>query len=112
MAREPANFKNTKQLSSSASDIVTAIVANTKAVIRKLSFKNTGSSTRTVTVYLIASAGTAGTANILDSKAIPAGKSWNVILIQGEILEVGMFVQAKQNDGTDVNANCSGALIT
>jgi len=112
MAREPENFTNTNQLSSSAEDIVAAIATNTKAVVRKLSFRNTGSSTRTVTVYVIASGGSAGTTNELAVKAIPAGKEWNVILIQGEILEVGMKVQAKQDVGTDVNSNCSGALIT
>ena len=112
MARDPTNFVNTTQLSSTAGDVVSAIDINTKAVVRKLSFKNTGASTRTVTVYVIASAGTAGTTNILDSKAIPGGKSWNVINIQGEILEAGMKVQAIQDAGTDVNANCSGALIT
>ena len=112
MARTPKNFKNTKQLSSTARDMVAAIASNTEAVIRKLSFRNTGSSTRTVTVYLIASGGSAGTTNEIAVKAIPAGKEWNVIVVQGEILEVGMKLQAKQDAGTDVNANCSGADIT
>lgn len=112
MARDPSNFANTTQLASSAVDIVSAIATSTKAVIRKLSFRNTGSSTRTVTVYVLASGGTAGATNELAVKAIPAGKEWNCILIQGEILETGMKVQATQDAGTDVNANCSGALIT
>lgn len=112
MATQPQNFVNTTQLSSTASDVVSVIPAGTKAVVRKLSFKNTGSSTRTVTVYVIASGGTSGTTNILDDKAIPAGKTWNVLLIQGESIEAGMKVQADQDTGTDVNANCSGVLVT
>ena len=112
MARDPSNFANTTQLSSTAADVVAAIPINTKAIVRKLSFNNTGSSTRTVTVYVIASSGTAGVTNELQAKAIPAGKVWNCILIQGEVLEAGMKVQATQDAGTDVNVNCSGAYLT
>ena len=112
MARDPKNFTNTTQLSSTAADVVAAVPSNTKAVVRKLSFRNTGSSNRTVTVYVIASGGSAGTTNELAEKAIAPGKTWNVIEIQGEILEPGMKAQAKQDAGTDVNANCSGANIT
>jgi len=45
-------------------------------------------------------------------KAIPGGKTWNVVEAQGEILEVGMTLQAKQDTGTDINVNCSGADVT
>ncbi|MEE9532745.1 MAG: hypothetical protein V3W52_17335 [Syntrophobacteria bacterium] len=112
MARTPQNFTNTTQLSSAAADIVTDVPSDTFAVVRKLSFRNTGATTRSVTVYVLASAGTAGITNELAVKAIPPGKEWNVILIQGEVLDEGMSVQAKQDAGTDVNANCSGTLIT
>ena len=45
-------------------------------------------------------------------KSIPAGKTWNLTEIQGEILEQSMSLQAKQDVGADVNVNCSGADIT
>lgn len=112
MATTPQNFKNTTQLSSSAADVVAAVATNTTAIVRKLSFRNTGSSTRTVTVYVIASAGSAGATNELAVKAIPAGKQWNCLEAQGEVLSVGMKIQAKQDAGTDVNANCSGSNVT
>lgn len=112
MARDPKNFNNTNQLSSTAEDIVAAVAASTKSIVRKLSFRNTSSSNRTVTVYVIASGGSAGTTNELVVKAIAPGKTWNVIEIQGEVLEAGMKLQAKQDSGTDVNANCSGANVT
>lgn len=112
MARDITNFTNTTQLSSSAADIVAAVSTGSKAQIRKLSFYNSGSSTRLVTVYVIASAGAAGTTNILTTKAIPAGKTWNCIEIQGEVLSAGMKTQAIQDAGTDVNANCSGSILT
>ena len=112
MATTPKNFKNTTQLSSSAADIVATVATSTTAVVGKLSFRNTGASSRTITVYVIASAGTAGITNELAVKAIPPGKEWNCILAQGERLEAGMKLQAKQDAGTDVNANCSGTNIT
>jgi len=111
MARTPVNFKNTTQLSSTAADVVDVVVSNTIAVVRKLSFRNTGASTRTVTVYVIAPSGSAGITNELAVKAIAAGKQWNCIEIQGETIETGMRVQAKQDAGTDVNANCSGLNV-
>jgi hypothetical protein len=112
MARTPKNFTNTTQLSSTPADIVDDVATNTTAIVRKLSFRNTGSVSRTVTVYVLASGGSALTTNELAVKAIAPGKEWNVILIQGEVLETGMSVQAKQDAGTDVNANCSGTNIT
>lgn len=112
MARDPQNFSNTNQLSSTASDVVGSVDQDTKAIVRKLSFRNTGASTRTVTVYVIASGGSAGLTNELAKKAIPAGKEWNVILIQGEVLTAGMKVQASQDAGADVNSNCSGTRVT
>jgi hypothetical protein len=112
MARDPSNFTNTTQLSSSASDVVGVVPTSTKSVIRKASFYNSGSSNRAVTIYVIASGGTAGTTNILVKKSIAPGKTWNCIELQGEVLEVGMKVQAIQDAGTDVNVNCSGVNIT
>lgn len=112
MARTPQNYANNTQLSSTATVIIPVVVQNTSAVTRKLSFFNSGSSTRTVTVYVVEASGVADTGNTLAVKAIPPGKTWNVIEVQGEILETGMSIQAKQDAGTDVNANCSGADIT
>jgi len=112
MARDPQNFTHNNQLSSSAESIIAAVPANTKQVVRKLSFRNTGTTTRTVTVYVVESAGTAATTNELAVKALVGGQEWNCILAQGEILTEGLLLQAKQDAGTDVNVNCSGATIT
>ncbi|MBL4753771.1 MAG: hypothetical protein JKY52_09300 [Flavobacteriales bacterium] len=112
MARAPQNYASNLQLSSTVADIVGTVTTNTMVVVRKLSFYNSGTVNRTVTVHVVESSGAADTGNTLVVKAIPPGKTWNVIEIQGEILETGMKVQAKQDVGTDVNANCSGADIT
>lgn len=112
MARTPQNYAHNTQLSSTATVLVPVVVQNTSAVVRKLSFYNSGSSNRTVTVYVVEASGVAAVNNTEVVKTIPPGKTWNVIEIQGEILETGMSVQAIQDAGTDVNANCSGADIT
>ncbi len=112
MARTPQNYAHNTQLSSTATVLVPVVVQNTSAVVRKLTFYNSGTSNRTVTVHIVEASGVANTKNIEAVKTIPGGKTWNMIEIQGEILETGMSVQATQDAGTDINANCSGADIT
>jgi hypothetical protein len=111
MATSPENFANTTQLSTSVSNVVPLVAATSRSVVRKLSFRNTGATTRVVRVYIIASGGTAATTNELAVRAIPAGNQWNCIEIQGEVLTEGMKAQAVQDGGTDVNANCSGIIV-
>ena len=111
MARTPANLKNTTQLSVSATDVVDAVTQNTQTVIRTASFMNTGTSVRTITVYVVASGGSAGTTNILTTKTIAAGRSWNCIELQGVVLTGGMKAQAAVDAGTDVNVNISGTTV-
>jgi hypothetical protein len=110
--RTPRNYAIDSQLSSSASDIVPVVLAGVQAVVRKLSFYNSGATARAVTVYIVASAGTADTGTTLVVKTIQPSKTWNVAEIQGEVLEIGQKVQASQDTGTDVNANCSGSDVS
>lgn len=112
MARTPQNYAHNKQLDTTPVILVPLVIQNTSAVVRKLSFYNSGTVNRAVTVYIVEDSGAANTKNTEVVKSIPPGKTWNVIEIQGEILETGMTVQAKQDAGSDVNANCSGADIT
>lgn len=112
MARQPANYSHANQLSAAAEDIIAAVAQNTQEIVRKLSFTNTGTTARTVSVYVVETSGTAGTTNLLKDKAISGGKDWNCIEIQGEVLNPGMSLQASQDTGTDVNVNCSGTTVT
>lgn len=113
MARTPENFAIETQLSTGASAVVPVVPASTSSIIRKVSFYNSNTTTtRTVTVYAVPSAGTASTGNIMVIKAIAPQKTWNCLEAQGEVLETGMSLQAAQDAGTDVNANASGTNIT
>lgn len=111
--RTPENFAIETQLSTGASPVVPVVPASTSSIVRKLSFFNSSTTTsRTVTVYAVPSAGTAGTANTMAIRAIAPQKTWNCLEAQGEVLETGQSLQADQDAGTDVNANCSGSNIT
>lgn len=112
MARTPKNFSHNNQLQVSATIIIEAVPANTQQVVRKLSFRNTGSDPRTVTIYVVQSGGSPATGNELQVKAIPPGKEWSSPLIQAEVFEVGMTLQATQDVGSDVNVNCAGVTVT
>lgn len=112
MARNPSNFSHSNQLAVTAVTIIDAVPDNTKQVVRKLSFRNTGSASRTVTVYVVQVSGAPAVGNELQAKAIPPGKEWNCTLVQAEVFEPGMTLQAKQDVGTDVNVNCSGVTVT
>ena len=111
MATTPKNYAHNLQLSTSAVIIVPVVPTNTNSVVIKLSFYNSGSSNRTVTVHVVESGGTADTGNTEAVKALAPGETWNVISVRNEVLSTGMTVQAKQNAGTDVNANCSGGDV-
>lgn len=82
------------QLTATAATYYTA-PANTKSIIKKLTFTNTDSSARTVTVYLVPAAGTAGVTNILISaQSIGAGECWECYPASGQVLQALGFIQA------------------
>lgn len=113
MARTPENFSSNTQLSTSAAAIIEEVATGVKANPSKLSFYNSNTTTaRLVTVYVVESSGSADTGNTLVTKSIAPLKTWNVAEIQGEVFSEGMTLQAKQDAGTDVNANCSGSNFT
>ena len=91
MARTPQNYAHNQQLAATPVILVPLVVQNTSAVVRKLSFYNSGTVNRAVTVYIVETSGTADTGNTEVVKSIPPGKTWNVIEIQGEILETGKY---------------------
>lgn len=110
MSRTEKNYAHNTQLSTSATDIVGAVPTAVVSVVSKLSFYNSSTTNnRQVTVYAVESGGTAGTGNILAKRSISPGQTWNVVEAITERLSAGMKLQAVQDAGTDVNANCSGA---
>lgn len=111
MARQPENFSIENQLSTAAETLYTPSNTNEIGTIRKLSFYNSGSSTRLVTVYVVASGSSAGTTNILVQRSIPPLKTWNCLEARDEVIKYGQSLQAVQDAGTDVNANGGCSLF-
>lgn len=111
--RTPRNYSHNKQLATSAVTLITAVSTGVKSSPSKLSFYNSNTTTaRLVTVYVVEASGTADTGTTLAVKSIAPLKTWNVAEIQGEVFIEGMTLQAKQDVGVEVNANCSGNDFT
>jgi len=83
--------------------------ANTKCIIKNLSFSNTTATARTVTVNLIPSGGTAGAANqIVTTHTIPAYSEWQCSIASGHVLEAGGFIQAVADSASAITIIGSG----
>ena len=110
MAREPRSYATGLQLSTTPVDIVPAVASGVnQSEVDTISFYNSSTTTnRTVTVYKIPSGGSAATTNTLQKGTIPPQKSWVPESFIGVKLENGQKIQAAQDAGTDVNAECSG----
>ena len=106
------NYAHNTQLSSTATVLITVVPSNTKAVVKKLSFYNSGTTNRLVKIYVVPISGSIAITNLEVEKSIAPQKTWDVIAILNEVFETGMTLQATVDSGTDVNANCSGADIT
>jgi len=82
------------QLTAAAATYYTA-PANTKSIIKKLTFTNTTGIARTVTVYLVPYAGTAGATNtLISARAIAPGETYDCTEAMGQELATGGFLQA------------------
>jgi len=91
------------QLTATAATYYTA-PANTKSIIKKLTFTNTTAGALTVTVYLVPSGGTASATNTLVSaQAIGAGECWECYQAAGQVLQAAGFIQALASAATSIS---------
>lgn len=99
------------QLTVAAATYYTA-PANTKTVIKRLTFCNTSANAVTVTLYLVPSAGAAGDANtIAKTKTMFGGETWSCPDAEGHVLEAGGTIQALASAGTSITILGSGVEI-
>lgn len=90
------------QLTNAAATYYT-VPANTRGIVKKLTFTNTDTSARTVTVYLVPSGGTASASNILISaQSVAAGECYECFPAQGQTLQTGGTIQALADVGAKV----------
>lgn len=86
---------------------------NTKTVLRRVTFCNTTSTARTVTLYKIPNGGSAADATtVLKDKVIGPKETWSCIDIEGHVLEANGFIQALCDAGSAVAITISAYTVT
>jgi len=86
---------------------------NCKTVIDKFTVTNTTGSAATFSVNLVASAGSAGAANlVLSNKSIAAGETYNCPELVGQSLEAGGFISTLAGTASALTISASGREIT
>ena len=77
--------------------------ANTRSIIKKLTFTNASAGALLITAYLVPSAGAASDANILiHEQSIGAGECWECYPAQGQVLQTGGTLQANASAATSI----------
>lgn len=100
------------QLTASAATYYT-VGASTRAQIQAMTITNRNASSRTVTIHLVPSGGTADDTNIiLAAKSLAQNESYKVIEAIGQWLEAGGTIQALASAATSVNLVASGIEVT
>ena len=96
------------QLTASAANYYT-VPANTVTTIAAATATNTTATARTVTVYLVPSAGTAGVSNaILSARTVSPGESYNIASAIGQSIPAGATFQALSDAAAAVTLVVSG----
>ena len=89
-----------------------ACPANEKVMVRKATFTNDDSSTRLLTIHLVASGGTAAASNLVTKGiSIPPGSTYEAFEIEGHILEAGDFITAFSDVANKITCHMSGAKL-
>jgi len=86
---------------------------NCKTIIDKFTVTNTTAGAVTFAVNLVASAGSAGAANlIIDDKPIATGECYTCPELVGQTLEPGGFISTLAGAATSLTISASGREIT
>lgn len=87
--------------------------ANTRTLVKKLTFTNTDTVARTVTVYVIPSGGSASATNtLISARALAAGETYECFEAEGHVLSTGDFIQALASTTSVVSIQGSGVEMT
>lgn len=96
------------QLTASAAAIYTSQTRGT-AMIKRAVFTNTDTVSQTITVYRVASGGSAGATNIvIDAYSLTAGQAYVAPELSNMVLAGGDAIYAKASAGAVVNVTMSG----
>jgi hypothetical protein len=86
---------------------------NCKAIIDKFTVTNTNTANVTFSVNLVASGGSAGTANlIVKTRSIVPGETYLCPELVGQVLEAGGFISTLAGTATSLTIAASGREVT
>lgn len=103
-------FKDGPEYVASSATNVYVPSANTQARIRHIHLVNKDSSTRTVTLYVGATGGSAGGTEILKDKSIAVGDVYDLYFPAGLVLTASDFLTGIASAATAVTITTSGEL--
>jgi hypothetical protein len=112
MAQVAKRIISGSQLTATAATYYTA-PANTKCVVKRLTFCNTSSDPVAATIYLVPSGGSAADSNtIAKTKTLYPAEAWSCPDAEGHVLEAGGTIQALASAATSITIVGSGVEIT
>lgn len=100
-----------KQAENSITTQYTAGTA-TRVIIDKFVAYNANAASQTLTVYLVASGGTASGEEIQVVKALASGETYTFPELVGQVMNAGDFVATNASAATSINIRMSGREIT
>ena len=83
-----------------------------RTILDKCTAYNSDAATRTLTINIVASGGSAGASNINIVKSIATGDTYTFPEIVGHVLESGGFVSMKADAASKVVVRMSGRVVT
>ena len=111
MAVTVKNLIPAKQAENSQTTQYTA--TNCKAIIDKFTVTNTNTANVTFSVNLVASGGTAGTANLITkTRSIVPGETYLCPELVGQVLESGGFISTLAGTASALTITASGREVT
>ena len=90
-----------------------SVPTSTKAIIDKATVTNTDTVSRTFSVNLVTSGGSASNANlVIDARAVAVGETYTCPELVGQVLEAGGFISTIASAASALTLRISGRQIT
>ena len=90
-----------------------SVPTSTKAIIDKATVTNTDTASRTFSVNLVTTGGSAGNDNlVIDDRAVAPGECYSCPELVGQVLEAGGFISTIASAASALTLRISGRQIT
>lgn len=110
MAVSPKVFSESVAVANTATTYVQAELG--RKMIDKCTAYNSDTTSRTLTVHLLPSGGTAATSTIILVKTLQPGETYTCPEVVGHVLEPSGFLQALASTASVINLRISGRVVS